>query len=491
MKILTDEQMRKCDRDAIMSGISSRELMYRAAQSVYDSHDWHCKCIYIICGKGNNGGDGYALACILNANGYKVKVYYIENNKGDALYYRDRALLEKIDISDISDCDYRCDIIVDCIFGTGFKGAIDCRYSDIIDNINMSGAYIVSVDIPSGLNGTSGIGLGSVKADKTVAIQCAKTGHYFGDGKDRCGQLIIKDIGIDISNCGYRCVDGELIDYVFAKRLSNSNKSTFGKSVVIGGCINYCGAVKLANIALCSMRAGCGLSTLAVPRNIAPCIGEAVMESTLYPLNCNEDGVVYDCNDIDELARGASVVVIGMGLGRNVKEIQAIIKHLISIKGLKVIIDADGLNALSTNVDILREIAANVLITPHPKEMSRLCGLQVQDVLADPIAIAESFAREYNVNVLLKGSSTFITDGTCGYIMTEGGSFLSKGGNGDVLSGAIAGIAAQGAQLLASAAAASYLCAMCGREKSYVYGEQGVLPSDIAISIAEIVKRNR
>ena len=117
MKILTDEQMRKCDRDAIMSGISSRELMYRAAQSVYDSHDWHCKCIYIICGKGNNGGDGYALACILNANGYKVKVYYIENNKGDALYYRDRALLEKIDISDISDCDYRCDIKFDCILG--------------------------------------------------------------------------------------------------------------------------------------------------------------------------------------------------------------------------------------------------------------------------------------------------------------------------------------------------------------------------------------
>ena len=198
---------------------------------------------------------------------------------------------------------------------------------------------------------------------------------------------------------------------------------------------------------------------------------------------------MYNADKIDALIRGASTVVIGMGLGANAKEIMATLKHLLSIKGLKVIIDADGLNALACDVDALKDRAADVLITPHPKEMSRLCGIAVEQVLANPIDAAECFAAKYGISVLLKGASTLITDGKTGYIMTEGGAYLSKGGNGDVLGGVIAGIASQGHDLLISAAAASNLCAICGANKSELYGEQGVMPSDIAISIKETLDR--
>ncbi|MEG2676099.1 MAG: NAD(P)H-hydrate epimerase, partial [Clostridia bacterium] len=242
MYCVTNETMRESDRATIQNGVSSVELVSRAARAVWGAaQEWKGK-IYIICGKGNNGGDGICLANVLLENGIEPYVFLTEKEMSDEAQYFARELEKKkiANILDIDKCDFQCDIIVDCIFGTGFRGNLTEKYQEIISKINGSGAQIISVDIPSGLNGDNGLrGASSrgicVVADKTIAIQALKLGHFVGDGKDVCGELCVVDIGIDIVGEKIEIVDENIAKKCFSARKNNTHKATYGKSIVIGG----------------------------------------------------------------------------------------------------------------------------------------------------------------------------------------------------------------------------------------------------------------
>lgn len=487
---LTVDQMAYCDAKTIEGGTPSRELMRRVAQAAFDGRQWSGS-VYIICGKGNNGGDGLALACVMADNNIYPKVYICSDLSEDGRYYFDILKSKKHSkIYAIDECDYDCDIIVDCIFGTGFKGEPKGKYGEIIEKINACGAYKISVDIPSGLDGDNGRYRSCVKADETIGVQFAKTGHYLNDGKDMTGKLSVIDVGIGLHTSFANAVEESDVAVLFPKRKRNAHKGTFGKSGILGGCGNYLGAIRLANMGLCALRSGCGLNVVITPRSQAGHILGSVMESTVLTLPDEGGYFRFDEKSIDEVMKGVDALAIGMGMGNCYEQNAEIIEYIVKNYPIDVIIDADGLNSLAHNVDMLRYAKADIILTPHVKEMSRLCGKSAEDVLVDPIGVAKAFANKYKVVVLLKGASSVITDGEQVYLTTNGGAELSKGGSGDTLSGVMLGMLSQGVTPIKSAYSAAYLTARVAKDLTGEYSEYGVLPSDVAKEICRIIKQN-
>lgn len=489
--VLSAKNMANCDKATIESGTPSVVLMQRAAKSIFDAHDFKGK-IYIICGKGNNGGDGVALADIMTDKGMEPFVYLIDENiSQDSKYFYDRLTAKGYaKIYGISECDYDADIIVDCIFGTGFKGEPKGIYAQVIECINKSRAYKISADIPSGLNADNGRFTLCVKADKTVSMQFAKSGHYLNDGKDMTGKLIVADIGIGLVKQEYKLIEKQDVKALFPPRKANTHKGSYGKSALLGGCTNYAGALKLANTGLCALRSGGGLNMLIVPKSLVPVYAQAVNESTLYPMTDKDGYMLFDKSEIDKALKGVDCLAIGMGIGGNYEENHKIVEYIIKNYAISVIIDADGLNSLALNPDILKDANAKILITPHVKEMSRLTREQVSQILDDPINTAKDFADKYGITVLLKGATTVVTDGREVYLIANGGAELSKGGSGDVLSGVIAGLVSQGNTLIKSAYAGAYLTAYTAKKLVEEYSQYGVLPSDVAKAVAQLIKED-
>lgn len=483
---ITNSTMINSDKACIERGTPSVTLMYRAGQAIFDNIPKKEK-IYIICGKGNNGGDGYALAYIAMQDNIDTYVFELTQNVSeDAKYYRDKLLQQGYkNIKNINECDYDCNVLVDCIFGTGFKGEPTEEYKSIIQKINSSKAYKVSADIPSGLNGTSGIACFCVKADKTIAIQSIKTGHLLNDGKDFCGELIAVDIGIPIIGEKIKIIDDSDVMPLFEKRKNNSNKGSYGKSVLIGGCTNYAGAIKMAHAGQCALRMGAGLNTLCVPKSLAVAYAGIVEESTLYPLSDIDGHIIFNAQEVDDALNGATSVTIGMGLGSNYQENFKIIDYILKNKQCNLILDADALNSLKGKDRPFFESKCNVLITPHAKEMVRLIDKNLQYVLSNPIQIAQNYANENHCTVLLKGASTVITDGIRTSIVSCGSPCLAKGGSGDTLSGVISGLSGRcNDDLYQTASVGAYLCAKASCNVAEIYGDFGVLASDVAKEIA-------
>ncbi|MDE6189575.1 MAG: NAD(P)H-hydrate dehydratase, partial [Clostridia bacterium] len=421
-------------------------------------------------------------------DGVTPRVFLIGETSADGRYYLDKLIAKGGRGEDISKCDYDCDILVDCIFGTGFKGAPKQNYADVIKRINESSAYKVSVDIPSGLDGDSGKYEVCVKADETITVQYPKVGLYLNDGKDITGKLSVIDVGIGLYAQGVNVVEQEDLAELFPKRKGNTHKGSYGKSVIIGGCSNYLGAVKLANAGLCALRCGGGLNTVVVPKTHAGNIAKAVWESTVIGLDDKDGYISFNREQVDKAISGASCVAIGMGIGGRYEETLKIIDYVLKNYEGKVLLDADGLNALAKDVSVLKGAKSDVILTPHVKEMSRLSSTSLEEVVNDPIKAAKSFAKEYKVAVLLKGSSTVVTDGDSVYLVVNGGAELSKGGSGDTLSGVILGMLSQGNGVLAGAYAAAYLTAKVAKDLREEFSEYGVLPSDVSREIARIIK---
>ncbi|MGN0796822.1 MAG: NAD(P)H-hydrate dehydratase [Christensenellales bacterium] len=482
--------MKESDRLTIEGGVSGDILMQRAAQSVYESVDWTNKKIYILCGKGNNGGDGYALACILAKNNLDFCVFAVgENKSATSKIFIDKLDNLGVETRDITLCDYDCDIIVDCIFGVGFDRQVDSATQKIFDNINASRAYVVSVDIPSGLNSDNGLGVDCVQADLTVAIQSLKRGHLLSYGKDKCGKVVVADIGIEIVGKREYIVDEQYCSKHFAPRRSNTNKGSYGKSVIIGGSAQYVGAVKLAQMGEAALRCGCGLNCVAVPSSLTDNLRNCVVDSTIFAMASRDEHIVFDKPALDRLVQGATAVAVGMGMGECFDDNRAVIGYLLRNFEGSILIDADGLNSLQSYTTLLDDKLAQAVITPHPKEMSRLCGISVSEVLANPVHIAEKFAKEHNVIVLLKGTSTVVTDGQDTYMMTNGTPAQAKGGSGDVLSGVIVGLLARGVKPIEAAATGAFVCADSAKKASEKYGEYGTLASDCVREVGEVVRQ--
>ncbi len=441
-KIVSSRVMRESDTYTCENVTDSKTLMLRAGEGIVKSFDFYGK-IAVVCGSGNNAGDGYVAAKLLSQKGLDVTIFLTsEKFSPDGKYYFDmcvragvktRMFSEETELSSF-------DIILDCLLGTGFTGEARGNIAFAIDKINASGAYVISADINSGLCADSGMTARCVKSDLTVSIGTYKFGHFLGMAKDLIREKMNIDIGIGIRGKYALLAEREDLLPLLSPRKNASNKGTYGYVGIMGGCVEYSGAVKLAGLGASALRAGCGVAKLIVPESIAGSVAPFLLESTLCPLPDENGHIIFDKNAINAATDRLACLSVGMGWGA-CAENEKILSYILSEKELPLIIDADGLNTLAKmDKEILKRTKCRVVLTPHPKEFERLSGVAVCDIQKDPVTYAENFAREYGVILLLKGASTVVTDGDTTYIVDRGCAGMATAGSGDVLSGVLTGL---------------------------------------------------
>lgn len=488
IRVVSVENMRKSDRNTIETKISSRELMYKAGKGAFEAVNWSGR-VLVVCGSGNNGGDGYVIASLLKENGFSVELLLLEEKfSPDGRYYFDKCKSQNVQHSVYNSQELTgYHIIVDCIFGTGFKGEVTGRAYEVIEKINKSGAYVVSIDINSGLNGDNGLSSACVKSDLTVSIGSYKSGHFLNMAKDYISSLINIDIGIDIIEKPYLLLEDEDARLFLGERKSYSNKGTYGYVTLIGGSTEYSGAIKLASLASSAMRSGAGVCRLAVPKSICQGVMPYILESTLYPLSEKDGAIKFDENEIQGALNGVKSVAIGMGLGQR-GENEKILRYILEKYNVPVVIDADGLNTLATmDQSILVNSKCKIILTPHIKEFERLLKIPMKEINENPIKYACDYARETGVILLLKGSTTIITDGNNVILSNTGCAGMATGGSGDVLSGIISALCASNEDMLMSASVGAYINGRAGEIAMREIGEISMVASDTAGSIGKAI----
>lgn len=488
-RLVSTTVMRESDRLTIERGTSSLTLMRRAGEAVFENAPWGDNTA-IVCGSGNNAGDGYVLALLLAGHNKRCTIllmeerfsesgkYYFDKCEANGIRYR--LIDENEDFSDF-------DTIADCIYGTGFRGAVNGRAKKIIDAINSSGAFVVSVDINSGLNGDSGIGPDAVKSDLTISVGTLKTGHILNMAKDKIGELKNCDIGIKIEGKSAYLLEAEDFKGKIPKRLNYSHKGAYGYSALLGGSIEYSGAMKLAGMSMAAMRAGSGVNRLIVPKSIAEGVMPYLLEGTLYQMPDEDGKMIFDKEKLEESFSGISSAAVGMGWGKG-RDYEKILGHILEHFAVNMVIDADGLNTLSkTDKSVLKNTQCRVCVTPHVKEFERLSGLLREEILSDTIGCAEKFAKEYNVVTLLKGTATVVTDGENTYLVNRGCPGMATAGSGDVLSGILAGIGGYMPLNAFNAAMGAYIAGRAGEMAGAENGDVGMTASDTANKIAGVI----
>ena len=490
--ILSVENMRLSDAHTIETEVPGKELMMRAAKGIYDSVDWKAP-VGMVCGSGNNAGDGYALALLLKGAGIPVTLIRLsEKFSDDGRFYYDKCLAEGIEDSlwnkeiDLK----RYATIVDCILGTGFSGRVREDIAGVIDKINKSGAYVVSADINSGLNGDTGMAGTSdekglcVKSDITVSIGSFKPGHFLNMAKDVMRSKVNIDIGIkSVSNVGlYHLVEESDIKTIIPTRDNYSNKGTYGYTALIGGSLKYSGAIRLASMANAAMRSGAGVVKVGVPESLAKEMIPHILESTLFPMTDREGEYVFCEEDLKELTGNVKTAAFGMGIGVS-HDTEKMLKWLLQNYAGRLVIDADGLTILSQmDVGIIKDAKCDLVLTPHIKEFSRLTGKAIPEILKAPIAEAIAYVKGLNRSaktvLLLKGPSTIITDGQDSYITDTGCPGMATAGSGDVLSGILAATCAYVPDLTLAVAAGAFINGRAGELAQAEKGPVSMIASD-------------
>ena len=482
--------MQQSDAATIASGTSGRELMLRAALGIFDSYAW-CGKTLIICGTGNNAGDGYALAQLMQGENIACDLLLLRDRfSEDGKYYfdicKDNGISYTFWNGSFDFAPY--DQIVDCIFGIGFCGKLDTNVAMLIEAINKSGKTIISADINSGLGGDNGLGTPSIKSDLTVAVQSFKPGHFLAQAKDVIEKQISIDIGIETPDEKIYLLEDNDVAYLFEKRKNHSHKGNYGYVAVMGGSVEYSGAAKLANMSAAALRSGCGVVTLVVPESITQAVAPYLLESTLLPIPSDARGKMTFAPEILDniLSRYASIAV-GMGWG-SYAPYKEILSYLLQNAHQPLIIDADGLNTLSQmDLCVLKEAKAPVILTPHLMEFSRLSGLSISEIENNPITYAKSFAKEYGVILLLKGCCTIVTDGEIVYLSNRGSAGMATAGSGDVLSGILAGLCGYHEANAFTVASGAYLAGVAGELAEEKCGAVSMLASDTVGEIANAV----
>lgn len=497
MRVLTVENVKKVEALANESGISYLQLMENAGsycariiRKTFEKTDK--RSVLIICGKGKNGGDGFVIARKLHENNYNVTVMMAMGLPNDDISSEMLSRVRALNIPVVYyDNDGATDkyfnnaqIIVDCIFGIGFHGTPDSTTQVLFSKINSSSATVVSVDIPSGLEGDSGKINGiTVKADITIAILTLKPVHVLKPSLENCGKVILAPIGIP-DRCFNRIkaslftVNTEEVKHFFTKRDSTSHKGTFGTVLVIGGSYEMPNAVYFASQG--AVNCGAGLVKVAFPSVMYGAIAPKTYEQTLVPLESNKSGRISQnsLKRIEKEMKKASCVLVGCGMGKD-EDTKAVTKFVIENSEVPVVIDADGINCLKDNIDILDSAKAPVILTPHPKEMSRIAGVSVEEIEGNRGAVVKAFTKAHNCILVLKGASTLVgsTAYEDMYVNSSGNAGMATGGSGDVLSGIIASFISQGVDSFRSAVAGVYIHGMAGDDVTEKYSMMGNTPS--------------
>ncbi len=489
MRVLTAKQIKEVEKRAFDGEFTEEGLMKCAGTACfrkimkYYGEGIESKKIAVVCGNGKNAGDGFVIAKLLcDAGAYAVIILADkEPELREPLMYFEEAVENNVEVYRFDEYVFDCDLIVDCIFGIGFHGVPKSPFDAVFDAVNNSGATVVSVDTPSGTDATTGEALLAIKADMTIAISTLKMAHVLPPANEYCGKVMTVDIGIPES-----CYDKKYVQTItrsdvknsFEKRAKNSHKGSFGYQ------LNICGSYLMPGAAVISakaaLRSGAGLVKCAFPKSIYPVMTSNLTQPIFKPLCENEDKTVSigALNDIFEELKWADSVVAGCGLGNN-DDTQVIVGQIIKKSEVPIVLDADGINALTGFIDILGDRKAPLIITPHPAEMARLIGENSGYVQSNRIDVAKAFAKEHNIIVVLKGANTVVTDGSEVFVNTTGNPGMAMGGTGDMLSGMLGAFLAQGMEPLTAAKAAVYIHGFCGDVSASELSQRGMTVDDM------------
>lgn len=513
MFVVTSNQMYQAECNAVSRGISFPQLMENAGcacaaiiKKQFNINKSNSKKVLVICGKGKNGGDGFVIARKMWEYGCDVTVmlacgepkakdaidmYSLVETAGiDIVSYNNNLTLLKSYIEN-------AEIIVEAVFGTGFSGSLNHSLSVLAQAVNSAKAPVIAIDVPAGTDCDSATVQGTVfKADITIAISAYKPIHIMKPCNKYCGKIVTADIGIikddfrKLDSVACFTLNASEIHQMMPKRKIVSNKGTYGHALCVCGSMRMTGAAYLAVGG--ALRCGTGLVTAAFPQSAYAAIAPKLVEPLLLPLDSSLEGTFSfsAASGILDASNKATAVLMGCGLGFN-KDTVRLVTNLIREIKKPLILDADGINALSTNIDILKEAQAPVIITPHPGEMSRLCGKSVAEILANPIATAYEFAKKYGIVVVLKGANTVVCDGKTDkiYLNTTGNSGLARGGSGDLLAGMAVSFLAQGISPFDAAVCAVYLHGLCADYVAEKTSMRGMLPSDVLNALPELFSK--
>ena len=495
-RILDVASMRESDAAAIAAGTPGRELMARAGEGIFRAFAWRPP-VAIVCGRGNNAGDGYVLACLLAEAGLSCRLFLeAESFTPDGEYWFRKCQEKGVPFQLWRDTESleEYGTIADCIFGTGFRGRAEGEAARMIDLINRSGAAVVSADINSGLNGNSGLAETAVRSDLTVSVGFFQPGHFLNMAMDLMKRKVNIDIGLAPRGSERFLTEEADAAALFPERKHFANKGTYGYVGLAGGSLRYSGAIRLASAACAAMRAGAGVVRTAVPRSLCAPLMPLILESTLFPLSEEAGELRFREEEWEELRRGLRVLAVGMGMG-NTEAVRQAVRYLLRNPAGTLILDADGLNALAALLreepGILKGAGGRVLLTPHPGEFARLTGKTVPEIQADGLNLAEAFAREHGVTVLLKGPATVVTDGRETWITDRGCPGMATAGSGDVLSGILAAICAGDAPLPRAAAAGAWLNGRAGEIAQSRMGDVSMTAGDTVQALPEAIRELR
>ncbi len=481
-RVLRAAEMKACDNYTINTvGIPSRELMQSAAEAVADeirSNGFDTSSMLVLCGSGNNGGDGYALASILAQDSGKLTSTYFmgdDNKMTDECAMRRRICiarpLTEFSLEGVT-------LIVDAIYGIGFRGIPDEKTSEIMNKVNESKIPVVAIDLPSGVEADSGaVNSVAIKAALTVAIAALKRCHLLYPGKTHSGKVVVRDIGI-----GFEALSDDALNVYTQSNLKmperdpDANKGSCGKFLIVAGSPCMAGAAYLS--ALAAYRTGAGLVRIFTHEDNRVILQTLIPEAVMTTYKDGEDPEFV----LSEAVAQSDAVLVGPGLSTS-KQAEKILKTVLKCAPERLVIDADGLNIIAKSGVLKHKIPANAILTPHLGEMSRLTGTQIAEIKAEKPEYAAGLAQELGCICVLKDSVTAVSDGKECYLNQTGNCGMAKAGSGDVLAGIIGALLAQGLPQFDAAKLGVYLHGHAGDKAVEARSVHSLLARDIAENI--------
>jgi ADP-dependent NAD(P)H-hydrate dehydratase / NAD(P)H-hydrate epimerase len=503
MRLVKASEMQELDRLTIeeigIPGVVLMENAARGACRVFLAHfaPPSNSRVLILCGRGNNGGDGYVMARVLSQAGLEVAVLVLaEFSKisGDALVNLQILRRMGLEVQEVpSEAQWKkqrrllkdCDFIIDGLLGTGLNSPVRGFYARVIEEVNRVDKPVTAIDIPSGLNADTGQAMGvAVQAELTITFGFPKIGQLVFPGAGLVGRLVRIDIGIPNAVAQripgrYRLIEAGDFRELLASEKPDIHKGNRGHLLVLAGSTGKTGAATLTSLG--ALRAGAGLVTLGIPKSLNPILENKLTEAMTFPLpETAESSLSLEAEkEIFKLLEGKTAVAIGPGLSTH-PETSLLVRRIVARCPLPMVIDADGLNALSSDPAGMAKCRGRAVLTPHPGEMARLTGISNSEVQADRIGVAEAFVQKHGCCLVLKGARTVVAEpeGPI-HINPTGNPALSSGGSGDVLTGLIAGFLARGWPLSKAAVAGVYLHGLAADRLSEDMGHSGILAGEL------------
>ena len=487
----TGEQMRRADLYTIEEiGVPSMVLMERAALEVVrcmEEEQLDFRKVLVICGSGNNGGDGYAIARLLHLKGHDVTIFFAGNSQKrseeNAQQAKIAAHYEIPVITNLGTEEYS--VIIDALFGTGLKREVTGHYREVLCSVNQMAGKKVAVDLPSGIHDTTGARMGiAFCADLTVAIAFPKRGLFLQEGNVCAGKILTGDIGISSETFsegtvtfGYEKQD---LFLGFPKRKKNSHKGSYGKVLMIAGSKGMSGAAYLS--AKAAYAVGAGLVQIYTHEENRVILQQLLPEAIITTYD------TFDSEQLEKLIQWADLIGIGCGLGKS-DTAERVMQYTLKRALVPCVVDADGINILSKHMEWIEETNALIVLTPHMKEMSRMLQCSVKELIEQRMEKLHAFVERYKVVCVLKDARTLVAkEHQNTYLNLSGNAAMAKAGSGDVLAGVIVGILAQQCEPYTSACLGVFLHGLAGdmaRDKKGVYS---VLASDLVAEISSVLK---